>query len=395
MHFSLLIEVALAVMAIPASLACAYLTVLTLLSRPLPNPARYTRTLRFDVIVPAHNGEAAISRTVASLLALDWPREGFRVLVVADNCSDATAAVARRVGAHAIERHDPTLRGKGYALAYGFESSAREGFADAVVVVDADAEVSANLLEAFAARLEAGARAVQAHYGIRNPWASWRTQLITIAKGAFHVVRSRARERLGVSCGIRGNGWCVTHALLREVPYRYFSLTEDLEYGIALGLAGCRVAYADEAHADADMASSEKTARSQRQRWEQGRFQVVRHSTPTLLRAGLVRRSGVCLDLACDLLVPPLSYLVLNIVALGLAAGVLTLWDPAARFWAWWATAFAAVVVLHVLRGWQVSGMGAKGLLALAHVPGFILWRLWLLLSRKSTEWVRTERERI
>ena len=160
-----------------------------------------------------------------------------------------------------LERQDLTLRGKGYALAHAFAWSIKDGFASAVVVVDADAEVSANLLEAFAVRIERGARAIQAQYGILNPWSSWRTQLITIAKGAFHVVRSRARERLGLSCGVRGNGWCVTHALLSEVPYRYYSLTEDVEYGIALGMAGRRVEYAGEAHADADMASNEKTAR--------------------------------------------------------------------------------------------------------------------------------------
>jgi cellulose synthase/poly-beta-1,6-N-acetylglucosamine synthase-like glycosyltransferase len=388
------VELFLAALALPATFSCAYLALLTLLSWRLPSPGRSSQQLRFDVVVPAHNEEAGIARTVSSLLAMDWPRSHFRILVVADNCSDATASVARAAGAHVLERQDSTLRGKGYALAYAFASSIKDGFATAVVVVDADAEVSANLLEAFAVRIERGARAVQAQYGILNPWTSWRTQLITIAKGAFHVVRSRARERLGVSCGVRGNGWCVTHGLLQQVPYRYYSLTEDVEYGIALGLAGCRVEYAGEAHADADMASSEKTARTQRQRWEQGRFKLVRSSTVPLLLAAFRHRSLVCLDLAFDLIVPPLSYLCVNIVLLGLVAGILGFWDTSARFWAWWALACAASLVLHVLRGWQLSGMGFRGLMALAHVPGFILWRIWLLLGRKTSEWVRTEREK-
>jgi cellulose synthase/poly-beta-1,6-N-acetylglucosamine synthase-like glycosyltransferase len=388
------VDLFLAVLALPATLSCAYLALLTLLSWQLPSPGRSTRQLRFDVIVPAHNEEIGIARTVSSLLAMDWPKNNFRVLVVADNCSDATASVARGAGAQVLERHDSTLRGKGYALAHAFGMSTKDGFASAVVVVDADAEVSANLLEAFAVRIERGARAIQAHYGILNPWSSWRTQLITIAKGAFHVVRSRARERLGLSCGVRGNGWCVTHDLLQQVPYRYYSLTEDVEYGIALGLAGCRVEYAGEAHADADMASSEKNARTQRQRWEKGRFQLVRSSTLPVLLAAVRRRSLLCLDLAFDLIVPPLSYLTVNILLLGLAAGILSVWDPAARFWAWWSVACAAILVLHILRGWQLSGMGMRGLLALAYVPGFILWRIWLLLGRKSSEWVRTEREK-
>lgn len=390
------IELIPAVLALPATFSCTYLAMLTLLSWKLPPPGRSSRKLCFDVIVPAHNEEGGITRTVSSLQVIDWPPEQFRVMVVADNCGDATAAVARKAGAHVLERHDAALRGKGYALAYAFSCSMRDGFASAVVVIDADAEVSSNLLEAFASRIERGAKAMQAHYGILNPSSSWRTQLITIAKGAFHVVRSRARERLGLSCGIRGNGWCVTHALLREAPYQYYSLTEDVEYGIALGLAGHRVEYAGEAHADADMASSEKTARSQRQRWEKGRFQLVRASTGRLLIAAWRRRSLLCLDLAFDLIVPPLSYVALNIALLGLAAFIVKLLIPSAAFWFFWSAGCAGALLIHVLRGWQLSGIGIRGLAALVHVPGFILWRIWLLLGlkTKSVEWVRTDREK-
>jgi cellulose synthase/poly-beta-1,6-N-acetylglucosamine synthase-like glycosyltransferase len=389
------INLLLLILAVPATFSCAYLALLTLLSGELPVPPPSSRRLCFDVFVPAHNEEAGITRTALSLLAIDWPRTGFRVIVIADNCSDDTAAVARAAGAQVIERHDLTLRGKGYALAHAFAFSAEDGFADAVVVVDADAEVSPNLLEAFAARIERGAKAMQAQYGILNPWSSWRTQLITIAKGAFHIVRSRARERLGLSCGVRGNGWCVTHDLLRAVPYRFFSLTEDVEFGIALGMAGHRVEYAAEAFSNADMAATEKTARSQRQRWEQGRMDMVRSRMLPLLRAAVFTPSLVCLDLAVELIVPPLSYLVMNVMLLGVIAAVLMLWWPALGFWSWWALGCAAILVLYVLRGWQLSGMGARGLLALAHVPGFILWRIRLLLSRKtSSEWVRTEREK-
>ncbi len=384
----------LAALALPATFSCAYLALFTLLSRQLPLPGRSSRQLRFDAVVPAHNEEQGIARTVSSLLAMDWPPDQFRVLVVADNCSDATAAVASTAGAIVLERRDDVNRGKGYALAFAFAKSIEDGFASAVVVVDADAEVSANLLEAFASRIERGEKAIQAHYGILNPWASWRTQLITIAKGAFHIVRSRARERLGLSCGVRGNGWCVTHGLLRELPYRFYSLVEDVEYGIALGFAGVRVAYADEAHSNADMVSSEKIARKQRQRWEQGRFEMIRTRTVPLLAAALRDRSKICLDLACDLIVPPLSYLMLNIVLLGVIAGLASLWLPSARFWAWWALGCFGLLLPHVLRGWQVSGMGARGLVALAHVPGFVLWRVVLLFGRKSSEWVRTEREK-
>jgi 1,2-diacylglycerol 3-beta-glucosyltransferase len=385
----------LLLVALPAVLASAYLFVATLLSARVPPPPRSTRQLRFDVIVPAHNEATVIARTIANLRQLDWPADRFRIIVVADNCNDATASIARDAGALVIERSSIDQRGKGYALAFAFEQSRVAAWADAVVVIDADAEASSNLLEAFAARIEHGANAVQAHYGVLNPFASWRTRLITIAKAAFHIVRSRARERVGVSCGIRGNGWCVTHRLLEHVPYRAFSLTEDLEYGIALGLAGVRVEYADEAHSDADMVSSEQIARRQRQRWEDGRLQLVRAKTLLLLRTAIARRSRVCLDLALDLLVLPLSYVALNITVLVVLAGLAIWWQPSLQPWLWLSLSCAICVVLYVLRGWQLSGIGAQGLLDLARAPGFLLWKVLLMVRRRNpTEWVRTDREK-
>jgi len=382
-------------LAIPAGLACAYLLVSTVLSARLKVPAPSTRRLRFDVIVPAHNEAAVIERTVASLRNIDWPADGFRVLVVADNCTDATAALARAAGARVLERQDSSLRGKGYALRYAFDASRAEGWASAVVVVDADAEVSANLLEAFAARIERGAWAVQAHYGVLNPFSSWRTRLITIAKASFHIVRSRARERLKVSCGIRGNGWCVTHRLLQNVPYAAFSLTEDVEYGIEIGSAGYRVEYADEAHSDAEMVTGEQTARKQRQRWETGRFQLIRGKTVPLLIAAARQRSLICLDLALDLLVLPLSYVALNVIALIMVAASAAWWHPVFEIWLWIGGGFAVILTMYVLRGWQLSGIGAQGLLDLARAPAFLLWKVLLMMKpHRAGEWVRTDRER-
>ena len=390
----LLLQLFLAAVAIPATLACAYLLVLTLLSAALPVPQCTERRLRFDVVVPAHDEAAGITRTVASLVKLDWPADRFRVIVVADNCIDATADNARAAGATVLERRNTTLRGKGYALAFAFQESRAQAMADAVVVVDADSEASANLLQACAARITAGAAAVQAHYGILNPMDSWRTRLITIAKGSFHILRSRARERLGVSAGIRGNGWCVTHELLRQVPYRAFSLTEDLEYGIALGLAGVRVHYADEAHVDGEMVAGAAAASPQRQRWERGRFQLMRSQAAPLLAAAVTRPSAVCLDLAFDLLVLPLSYVVLGVGVLAATGAAACWWLGATGSWLWLSAACALGLTAYVLRGWQLSGIGARGLIDLACAPFYLTWKLVVMLRSGGNGWVRTHREK-
>jgi cellulose synthase/poly-beta-1,6-N-acetylglucosamine synthase-like glycosyltransferase len=386
--------VLLLAIAIPAVAACVYLSLLTVLSQRLEPMHPRSRTLKFDVVVPAHNEASVIERTVSSLRKIDWPSDRFRILVIADNCTDQTAALARLAGATVLERHDPGLRGKGYALHFAFRSSREHAWADAVIVVDADAEVSTNLLSAFAARIEGGIHAIQAHYGILNPMASWRTRLITIAKASFHIVRSRARERLKLSCGIRGNGWCVTHELLKRVPYQAYSLTEDLEFGIDIGLAGFRVAYADEAHSNAEMVTDERVASTQRRRWEDGRFQLIRSRTIPLLRAAIRRADSVCLDLALDLMVLPLSYVTLNVLLLLGASLIAAHWHLAPLMWVWAALACAAGLLAYVLRGWQLSGIGARGVFDLARAPVFLIWKLVLMLRPRSQGWVRTDREK-
>ena len=391
--YSIVVVIALAIFALPATAACIYSLVLTCLSGRPASPPVSSGEMFFDVIVPAHDEAAGIGKTISSLKRLSWPSARYRIVVVADNCTDATASISREAGATVLERQDLTRRGKGYALAHAFTWSRSAGIADAVAVVDADSVVSANLLESFATRIEAGACALQAHYGVLNATDSWRTRLMAIALGSYHKLRSRARERLGLSCGIRGNGWCVTHALLDKIPYRSFSLTEDVEFGVDLGLAGYRVAYCDESHVDGEMVTSEHAARSQRQRWEGGRIRLIREKVPALLRAAVARRSLVCLDLALDLLVLPLSYVVVNVVGIIAIAAL----NP---------DGFRSVLLtvglidllalaLYVCRGWMLSGIGIVGLLDLMRVPVFLLWKLRIIRDQpKPNTWIRTRRER-
>jgi 1,2-diacylglycerol 3-beta-glucosyltransferase len=383
------------IVGVPALFACGYLLLLTLISISTKPRKLKSQTLFFDIIVPAHNESAVIQRTVTSLQAIDWPKDRYRILVIADNCTDDTAKIATNAGANVIERFNDQQRGKGYALNHAFQHSRNDGRAIAVVVVDADTEVSENFLTAIATRVESGAEAVQVHYGVLNPMTSWRTRLITIAKGSFHILRSRARERLHLSCGIRGNGWCVTHKLLERVPFNAFSVTEDIEYGINLGLAGVRVHYADEAHADGEMVSNEQIASKQRQRWEGGRFQLIRTKTLPLLKMAFTKPSLVCLDLGVDLLVLPLSYIAVNAVFFVVLASVATWWSHLLINWLWLSLACIISLALYVLRGWQLSGVGMQGLLDLMRAPGFILWKLLLMLrKREPASWVRTDRER-
>jgi cellulose synthase/poly-beta-1,6-N-acetylglucosamine synthase-like glycosyltransferase len=388
------LDLVLGVCAVPVLAASAYLAGLACLSRRTAAPAAIAPRLAFTVVVPAHDEQHGIADTVHSLLAVDYPRDRFRVLVVADNCADATADTARAAGAEVMVRHDLEHRGKGHALAAAFRRLLAEGTTDAVVVVDADTIVSPNLLSAFAARFAAGASAVQADYGVRNPAASWRTQLMTIALAAFHGVRSIARERLRLSCGLRGNGMGFSRALLESQPPGAFSIVEDLEYGLQLGYAGIRVEYVEDATVLGYMAASENASRSQRRRWERGRQALVREHVGRLLRTAWTTRDLVLFDLALDLVVPPIGQLLLASVAglvLSLAA---RLFGVTVAPWLW-AAALAGIVV-HVVRAWQLSRTGMQGLVSLLRAPAYVLWKLTLRLGdrgRTPEEWVRTTRE--
>jgi cellulose synthase/poly-beta-1,6-N-acetylglucosamine synthase-like glycosyltransferase len=388
-------DLALSLAALPPLLASGYLGLLAVLARRRPAPPAPSRLPRIGVVVPAHDEEAGIADTVRSLRAVDYPGDRFHVLVVADNCRDRTAEVARAAGAEVLERSDARPGGKGHALRFAFDHLLAREEDEAVAVVDADTVVSPNLLRAFAARLAAGAPALQAHYGVRNPGESWRTRLLAVAFSAMHGVRSRARERLGLSCGLRGNGMCFSTALLQEVRYEAFSLAEDLEFGIQLGTAGRRVHYMEEAEVWGLMPASERAARSQRRRWERGRREIARRYAWPLLRRALRERSLIQADLLADLMVPPLSTLAawslagLGACALLRAVGA----PPAVAPWLFGGALFA--LAGHVLRGWALSGAGVLGLASLALAPLYVVWKLLLAISPSDHppgEWVRTRR---
>ncbi len=390
------VDLLLAAAAFPVLVMAAYLALLTLLARRSVPPEQPNVLPRFEIVVPAHDEEAGVGATVRSLLALDYPKELFSVTVVADNCSDRTAEVATTAGARVLGREDPSRRGKGYALAFAFERIVAAATADAVVVVDADTVVSANLLRAMASRLARGDRAVQAEYGVRNAEASWRTRLLRIALAVFHKVRSLARERLAVSVGLRGNGMAFSLGLLRDVPHDAYSIVEDLEYGVRLGLAGHRVAYAAEAEVLGEMAASEEASRSQRRRWEGGRWTMARRHAATLVVRGLRERSLLLLDLALDLLVPPLTWICLaTAVGLGATAAAWAFLGPQPLALVAWGLV-ALGVSLYVGRGVALSGAGPRGILDLLWAPVYVAWKLLLFVrhpGHRKGEWVRTRRE--
>lgn len=382
--------------ALPAALTGGYLGILTAASRRHRPATGTDRSVRFAFVVPAHNEAFGITETITSLRAVDYPRHSFRIIVIADNCTDDTAAVARSAGAQVIERTDDARRSKGYALSDVFPQVLADSWVDAVVVIDADSVVTSNLLALCAGRIASGEVALQVRYAIRNPDDSWRTQLLAVAFACFHDVRSSGRETLGLSCGLRGNGMVFTRRALEVAPHRATSLVEDLEHGMDLADAGIRIAYVDGASVLAEMPTTDEGSRSQRDRWERGRA-ALRLRALGMLRSGVRNRDAGRVDLATDVLVPPLG----TIAALTLGSGAVAIGTSLLRrridASVLPATVAAVGLGSHVAAGWRASGTGWRGLRALACVPGYVLWKVQARstvpdVGASTSPWVRTMR---
>jgi len=371
---------------LPGTVELALVTVGGLLPprrrRPRPDGGRR----RLAVVVPAHNEADGIARCVASLRACEPPSDAYSVVVVADNCTDATAERAAAAGARVLERHDTERRGKGYALEFAFDLLLAEGV-EAIAVVDADTVVEAGFVAEVRTVLAEGADAVQTRYGVLNPEASLRTRLMNVALLAFNVLRPRGRDRWGLSVGILGNGFALTADTLRAVPYTAHSVVEDVEYHLALVRAGRAVRFVDRTTVRADMPVGGHGVRTQRARWEGGRLRMIAEMAPPLLREVVAGRRRL-LEPLLELLLLPLAF---HVALLGLALLVPV---AASRIYA---CVGLGVVAVHVLGAVAVGGGGMRDLAALLAAPGYIVWKVALVpaiarASRKGAAWVRTER---
>jgi hypothetical protein len=348
--------------------------------------------LRFIILIPAHDEELGIRDTLASLQGLDYPADHVEIIVIADNCRDRTADLARAAGATVFERKDAHRRGKGRALAWALDRLRGDRpEAEALLFLDADCRVSPNLLTALDARLRTGAEAVQANYLVANPDESWTSGLRFAAFALINTIRPLGLSALGLSCGLLGTGMGFRRTLLDEVPWDAVSLAEDGEYHCQLVESGRRVVFAPETWVSSSMPTSLHQARDQQLRWEGGRWELIRRQTPKLALSGLRRRDPRCLHTALVPLIPPQSlHLATNV---GAALLALILRSSAGRK--------LAVVNLigqasYITGGLLLVRAPASVYRALVMAPILTGWKLWLyariLAGRSPKNWVRTER---
>jgi len=385
-------------------LCLLYLTSLSVIAAVARRPAIKEAALRrrFAVVVPAHNEELSLERTVRSLLAIDYPRPDFDVIVVADNCTDRTAEIGRVQGAKVLERTHETLRSKGHALRWCFDILLPERPAyDAFVVVDADSIVSGNFLSVMNSYLEQGSDAIQCSDMVEPRPGAWSSEITRLGFTLYNYVRPMGRRIIGASAGVRGNGMCFSADVLQRVPWTTYSLTEDLEYGLILLLNGIKVAFAPEAVVLAAMPADVRNAETQRARWERGRLPVIRMYSAALLREAARRRSLALLDAFLELVIPPFVNL-FGVVTACLILNVVV-WLPGligtSSFVAYWLVIFV-LGIIHVVLGLIAAGADRNLYMALFHIPRYAIWKvlLYARIVRRSgpdREWIRTTREQL
>lgn len=338
---------------------------------------------RIAILIPAHNESLLIAGTAGDALRQNYPPQAMTVFVIADNCNDDTAALARQAGARVLERQGNP--GKGQGLYDALALLMQEDW-DAFLVMDADSRLHPDTLAKVNEALAAGSRALQIRYGVLNPADSIRTRAMELSTASFNALRPLGKSRLGISAGINGNGFCLTRATVQAVPYLAHSIVEDIEYHMLLLKAGIRVDFLHEVWVKAQMPIGGRGSSVQRVRWERGRIVTIRNYAPMLFRA-LRQGQRSAIDGLIDVLMPPVSLVLLGLLP-ALFAG-----DALQRSVA---LAGLAMLALHyLLAAWRFGNVASLVLLA-GYIPWYVVWKSWIVVSSLVTEknlpWIRTDR---
>ncbi len=392
---------ALTLILIPPFIYLAVITATALLGRrvmkrPLGGP---TGPMRIAFVIPAHNEEAGIGATIASCREVEYPKDQFRVVVIADNCTDQTAEAARLAGAEVLERTDPDHRGKGYALRHFFLADPpgyTDAGYDAVVVVDADTQVDRTILTAFTGRLATGQDWLQCMNTVGNSEESWRTQLLTLSFGLHNGIQLLGQDLLRMSVGLRGNGMCLSRRGLARHSWDAYGLTEDFEFSWMLRTWGERVRFVPETRVVSDMISEDvPAAKVQRQRWEVGRLSMRRKFVGSLIMSDSLTIFQKLMYLL-DLFLPSLVSLLLGLLLAGSLCLIRTSDSVFGVIVPWLLLAhglMAALLLLYVLSPVVVMGLSGRYLWSLLHLPQYALWKLIAMLGPRPSGWVPTARK--
>jgi cellulose synthase/poly-beta-1,6-N-acetylglucosamine synthase-like glycosyltransferase len=349
---------------------------------------------RTTVLIPAHNEGAGILPTIHDVQAQLGPRDD--ILVVADNCTDDTAAVVSEAGAGVIERTDPARRGKGYALEFGVRHLGQNP-PDVVIILDADCRLGEDALRHLSANAVATARPAQALYLMHAPENAPSGKGVNLfAWRVKNWIRPLGLKLFGLPTQLVGTGMAFPFTLLADRDLGNSRLAEDCALGIALASAGHPPLFVSEAKVDSQFPVSQAGNESQRERWEKGHLDNIVDLVPGALLKSLGIGSAGLAAMAVDMAVPPLSLLVLvtagclifGAVAFALGASSLALAIP---------TLSLALVAVGTVLAWRAVGRDVLPPRELLRLPLHAIRKLGfyhgIASGKASSSWIRTDRK--
>ena len=359
----------------------------------IPSPANLPRG-RVATIVPAYNESRGLLATLTDiqrqLLA------GDRLIVVADNCTDDTAALASAAGAEVVERHDPEKRGKAYALDFGLRYLDANP-PDIVIIVDADCRVANNTLYNLAITCASTRRPAQGLYLMTAPDESrLNYQVAVFAWRVKNWLRPLGLDAMGLPCQMMGTGMAFPWDIIRSADLANDSIVEDLKLGLDLTVAGHPPLFCPSACVSSQFASSAAGVGIQRTRWEQGHIVTILSAVPRLLAGAISQRNWKLLALTLDLAVPPLSLLAMLLIGMfgvSLLATVLG-FSPAALIVS---TANLLLFTIAGMLAWLKCGRDVLPPVAIWSLVPYALGKVGLyrriFFNRTVKQWIRTDRK--
>ncbi|MCX7748921.1 MAG: glycosyltransferase [Clostridia bacterium] len=271
---------------------------------------------KFAVIIAAHNEENVIANIIHSLKVLNYPKNMYDIFVIADNCNDNTAKIARENGAIVHERFDNVKKGKGYSLEWMFKRLFQlEEKYDAICILDADNLVSSNFLLEMNKQLQLGHQVIQGYLDSKNPSDSWISGNYSIAYWISNRLFQLPRYYLGLSCALGGTGFVMSTEVLKDIGWGATCLTEDLEFSLKLVLKGKRVSWCHEAKVYDEKPLRLSQSWRQRKRWMQGHCDCAARYLKDMLKKAFKDRDMVAFDSALYLIQP--FIIVINGISIG------------------------------------------------------------------------------
>ena len=261
-------------------------------------PLKVNKKHKFMAIVPAHNEEAVVGNLIESLKNQNYDKELYDIYVIADNCTDNTAKIAKEAGAIVYERFDETKKTKGYALDWFLQQKINENADyDAFFVFDADNIVDPNFIKAMNKKLCQGEDVVQGYRDIKNPTDNWISAGYAFFYWTMHRFYHLARYNLGLSPLLNGTGFMVRFDVIKpEKGLKTVTLTEDIEFSLKRIIKGKKLGWSTEAICYDEQPTGFAQSWSQRSRWTVGHMQCIKEYTKQLAQAAKENKTMMNFD---------------------------------------------------------------------------------------------------